>query len=53
MAKPFLSLNGVKTGKSFTKWVRVGNGFAKWGKPEEFLLNKVITVINDKLWCKK
>lgn len=37
------SLNGVKSGTIF----------AKWGKLKEFLLNRVITVTNDKLGGKK
>jgi hypothetical protein len=37
------SLNGVS----------IGISFAKWGKPEEFLLNWVITVTTDKLGGKK
>jgi hypothetical protein len=28
--------------------VRVGTNFTKWGKAEEFLLNEVINVTNDK-----
>jgi hypothetical protein len=34
------------------KGVIIGRSLSKWGKPEKFQLNKVITVTNDKLWGK-
>jgi hypothetical protein len=33
--------------------VNIGTSIAKWGKPEKFLLNGVITITNDKLGGKR